>query len=184
MLTKCHSACHRIMVQNRKLHENSAVAFLGYFSSFFIATTTQPGSNVHGASLQQHQFSSVPMVVSATKATFKGFFIQIFQLQWQAWFLCIIGAIISQLPTLHAGLSYVSSFCPHKIIFVSDKMKIVLDKIFLVPDQTFYSRLKSSCLVGNSIENDFLAVEIFFSMAKKSFPNEAIYKRVEWENWG
>ena len=51
MLNKCHSACLRIMVQNRKLHENSAVAFLGYFSSFFIATTTQPGSNVHGASL-------------------------------------------------------------------------------------------------------------------------------------
>ena len=35
MLNKCHSACLRIMVQNRKLHENSAVAFLGYFSSFF-----------------------------------------------------------------------------------------------------------------------------------------------------
>ena len=52
---------------------------------------------------------------------------------------------------------------------VLDKIKIVLDKTYFVPDKKFCPRLKSSYLLGKRIENDFLAVEKTFSMAKKSF---------------
>ena len=71
--------------------------------------------------------------------------------------------------------TYALSFCPHKIIFVQDKIIFVKNKFKIVSEDFFFldkkycPRLKSSYLLGKRIENDFLVVEKFLSVAKKSY---------------
>ena len=62
-------------------------------------------------------------------------------------------------------VTYAPSFCLDKIIFVRDKIKLVLDKIH------FFTRLKSSYLLGKRIENDFKLWKNYFPWLKSYFPS-------------
>ena len=59
-------------------------------------------------------------------------------------------------------MTYAPSFCPDKIIFVPDKIKIVQDK-------NFCPKLKKHKFACEWLETDFLVMEKFFPQLKSHF---------------
>ena len=65
--------------------------------------------------------------------------------------------------------TYALSICSHKIIFVQDKMKIVLDKIIFVQDKKFCPKLKSHFSYNSSLMMNFLSMYKIFCSGQKIF---------------
>ena len=65
--------------------------------------------------------------------------------------------------------AYALSICSDKIIFVQDKMKIVLDKIIFVQDKKFCPKLKSHFSYNSSLMMNFLSMYKIFCSGQKIF---------------
>ena len=72
-------------------------------------------------------------------------------------------------------LSNALSICPDKIIFVQDKIKIVLDKIIFFQDKKFCPKLNNHFSYNSSLMMNFLSMyKIFFFRTKDNLSEKIL----------